>query len=64
MKTSEAQPSIQDRDRPALSTEDPLLGEWLHRSGARRPMSSRRPPSESDPDHVPLGDSVADAWFL
>jgi hypothetical protein len=64
MKTSEAQPCVQGEDRPSLSTGDPLLGEWLQRPETRRRMSSRPPRDESDRDRAPLGDSVADAWFL
>jgi hypothetical protein len=63
MKTSDAQVCIETEDRPSLTTEDPLLGEWLQRPESRRPMSSWPPRGEADPDRAPLGDGVADAWF-
>jgi hypothetical protein len=64
MNTSEAQSCAQSEDRPSLTTEDPMLGEWLSRPEPRRPISSWPPRGDADPDRAPLGDTVADAWFL
>jgi hypothetical protein len=66
MMTSDAQVCVETEDRPSLTHEDPLLGEWLHRPESRRPLSSWPPRGEADPDrarHATLGDGVADAWF-
>ena len=62
--SSEAQSSADAEHRSSINppADDPLLTEWLVSPDARRPVSSWPPRREAG--LAPLGDSVADAWFL
>lgn len=64
MSSEEHSSVLDEHHRSSINPEDPLLASWLQRQAARRPMSSWPPRSEAAPAREPLGDSVADAWFL
>ena len=62
---SEDQSSVMDEHhRSSINPEDPILAEWLQRRASRRPLSSWPPRGAANVDRQPLGDIVADAWFL
>ena len=62
---SDDQSSVMDEHhRSSINPEDPILAEWLQRRSSRRSLSSWPPRGEADAARQPLGDIVADAWFL
>jgi hypothetical protein len=64
MRSDDQSSVVDEHHRSSINPEDPILAEWLQRRSSRRSQSSWPPRGEADPDREPLGDVVADAWFL
>jgi hypothetical protein len=67
MRSEDHSSVVDEHHRSSINPEDPILAEWLQRRSSgrsHRPLSSWPPRGAADADREPLGDIVADAWFL